>query len=141
MKTRIVGVELGGEKRRLRFDLGAVELFEQATGRSALTGIQPRTVTEFTSLIWACLGAEDEANDREIQHTRREVRVWLEEDGVLEKLTRQVLDLVGENSPDPEDAVEGADGPPDPPTPAAGSSAPTPSASSTSDSASGSSGG
>lgn len=150
MKATTVEANLGGAKRTLRFDLGAIEAYERATTfrmedgtivrGSALEGLAPRSVGEFTALIWACLHANAEAVGK-VAPTRTEVRAWLGEDGAMERLFEDVTGLIQENSSPPreksenegEDAEnEGEDGPTDPPNSGTGSDEPTPLASSTS---------
>lgn len=142
MKARTVDVTLGGEKRTLRYDLGAMEDYEKATtfvledgtvvrGSIFQGGGMPRSAHEFVALIWACLKAGAEAAGKPAP-TRRDVQVWLSQEDALERMVREALELVSQNSPEARKGEKGSDGPPDPPTGASGSDTPMRSESSSS---------
>lgn len=130
MKAKTVSVHLGGRERALRFDIGAVEAYERATTfvledgtivrGSAMDGLMPRSISEFVALVWACLhSAAEDAGDE--PPTRREVARWLSEDDAMDRLYKDVVEVLGANSPEPRDpGQEGDDGPADPPMAEAG---------------------
>lgn len=126
MKAKTIEVGLGGQQRTMRFDIGAIEDYERATTYvledgtvirgSALNGVMPQSTHEFTALIWACLKAHvDAENDRTHKKTaaptRRQVSVWLGEDGAMDQLYADLVALLVDNTPEPEEEEEDQDGP------------------------------
>lgn len=142
MKAREITVTLGGEKRPLRFDLNAMATFEEVVGGSTFAGIALNSVRELRALVYACLEAAEQARDprgfSEASLSLYEVGDLLTDEETLQGIRRDVVRLVKENSPDPDEvkaAQEGEDGPPDPSTTAPDDTSrePTPTDSSSSD--------
>lgn len=148
MKAREITVTMGREERKLRFDLNAMATFEEVVGGSTFEGIALNSVRELRALVYACAAAAEQARDphgfREPTLSLYEVGDLLTDEGTLQGIRRDVVRLVKENTPDPDEVqaaqeaaegAEGEDGPPDPSTtaPADTSREPTPTESSSSD--------
>jgi len=96
-----VTIELGGRERHLRFDLNAMAAFEEAAGKSILSGIETGKLgaRDLRALIWACLLHEEETL------TLKEIGTWITPDNMNE-VAGKFAEAFGAAMPDVKEGVE-----------------------------------
>lgn len=142
MKKKVIDIRIGGETRPLSWDNLAILDFEEAAtfrledgtvlkaSAAGAGGMRLESVRDYVACITAALKAGARARQAP-EPAFNDVKRWLADDDAMTETLESVMDVIGENSPQPEDLEayaeeEGDDGAPDPPqTAATGSETPT----------------